>query len=314
MTRIAVRFLVITGVAVGLVGCGTAAQRPGVPAREPSVAAASKPVRPAAWAKAQARALARRMLAALPLPPGARPVAPAGVHAPVPIAAQTIGTPASLIDLGRLYLAKGSEQAVIGYLRAHEPAGVSDTSLGSDGEGGRTTRFVSYFENSTPDGVDNAMLVASMLPDPRGGTLLRVDAEVIWCLPRTAAERIDPARYRAVVVAVHPFPPRPAASAKTFTARPVIARLARMLNVMHTVGGTMYSCPVFSEGYRLVFEPRSSSAKMVVVTEVACGLLNVAAGTAPQPELTGSQSLANLIGALVPTRTRASGPSVTRAG
>jgi hypothetical protein len=317
MTRNAVRFGVMTGVAAGLVGlagCGTAAQLPGAAARSPAATAARKPVNPAAWAKAQARALARRMLAAQSLPPGARAVAAAGVPAPVPVAAQTIGAPGSLIEVGRLYLASGTEQAIIGYLRGHTPAGVSNTSFGSDGADGRTTRFVSYFEKSTPDGVDSAMLVASMLPDPRGGTLLRVDAEVVWCLPRTAAEHVNPAGYRAVVIAVHPFPPRPAVRAKTFTARSVIAKLARMLNVMHTVGGTLYSCPVFSEGYRLVFEPRSPSAKKLVVTEVACGFLDVAVGTAAQPALSGGGSLANLISRLVPTRTRASGHSVMRAG
>jgi hypothetical protein len=317
MTPNAARFLVTTGVAaglVGLVGCGAAAQRSGVQAAGPSVAAASHAENPAAWAKAQARTLARRMLAAQSLPPGARAIAAAGVHAPVPAVAQTIGAPGSLIDVSRLYLARGTEQAVIGYFRGHTPAGVSNVGYGSDGEYARTTRFVSYFENSTPDGVDSAMLVASMLPDPRGGTLLRLDAEVVWCLPRTAAEHVDPASYRAVVIAVHPFPPRPAVRAKTFTARSVITKLARMLNVMHTVGGTMYSCPVFSEGYRLVFEPRSPSAKRFVATEVPCGFLNVAVGTAAQPELSGSEGLAHLVGRLVPARTRASGHSVMRVG
>jgi len=59
-----------------------------------------------------------------------------------------------------------------------------------------------------------------------GGSLLRADAQVTWFPPRTQAQHVDPARFRAVTVSATLFNSRRHTARRTFTAGAVIARLA----------------------------------------------------------------------------------------
>jgi len=207
--------------AVSLAGCGTvrvpsastpsarpgaATSAPGLPTRlahsslttpAPGLAA------PPAGSRAEATALAGRLLSLLELPAGARRLPatslPPSLREP---ATEVAGASASL-DLYRLFAVPQPLDALAGALAARVPAGLSLGSTGqSSGPGEVTTREVGYAPRSVPAGIYSAQLVVTMAPAASGGSLLRADAEVIWYPPRTAAEYIDPARYHVLTVTV----------------------------------------------------------------------------------------------------------------
>src|SRR5258708_23212419 len=196
--------VIAAGVVIGLTGCGTAtvitgAHKPPADARHRArVTGAERIADPAAWAKAQARTLVRRMLARQAIPARARPLR-AGRHAPWALQlAENINDPGHSVRLGRVYLVPSPESVVIGFFRSHIPAGWADSSFGAGGTD--PEQSTDYRLAAMPDGVSGTLFFVGVLPAGPGRTWLRVDAMVDWCLPRTPAEHINAARYRAVVV------------------------------------------------------------------------------------------------------------------
>jgi len=233
----AMYLVLAAGVVIGLIGCGTAKvitsahKLPASVRHHASVTVAERIADPAAWAKAQARSLAMRMLARQAIPAGARPLS-VSHHVPWALQlAQNINDPGYDVRLTRLYLVPSPVSAVIGFLQTHYPKGSAGGGYGSGGTD--PEQFITYRQATMPDGVSGTLFFAGVVPASRGRTWLRVDAMVDWCLPRTPAEYINPARYRAIVVTEFQ-----AASGRTKTARltapAVIAEVARQLNALHT--------------------------------------------------------------------------------
>jgi hypothetical protein len=262
--------------------------------------AALRSTNPSAWAKAQARALARSMLARQKLPPHARLVR-LGQYRPRWLqAAAIIGGAERPIDIGRVYLVRLPEPNVINFLEAHEPKGATGKSDGTDSSGPTTEEFVGYSPTAMPDGVCGAFLVGSMLPATSDRTWLRLDAQAVWCLPRSAAEHLAPARYRAVVVTNDRL--GSARVSKRFTSRRVIAELARKLNAMPISHAGGDFCPAFGGGYRLTFEPRPGAAKRVVATAEPCESVLLSVGGKSQPLLADTTGLGPLVDRLLGVR------------
>ncbi len=105
------------------------------------------------------------------------------------------------VDVKRFYSAPRSMAASYAYLRKHVPAGYRRTVTGSEGQDGKTVlELVVYNPKALPRGVDEADLVVGVVPGRHGGSVLRADGEVAWYPPRSAAERLRPAAYRAVTI------------------------------------------------------------------------------------------------------------------
>lgn len=283
----AICLVVAAGVVIGLTGCGTAkvvngAHKPPPDTRHHArLTIARRIADPAAWAKNQARTLARRMLARQAIPAGARPLR-AGQHVPWALQlGENINDPGHSVRLGRVYLVPSPESAVIGFLRSHFPSGSAEAGFGTGGTD--PEQSMTYTQAVMPDGVSGTLFFVGVLPAGPGRTWLRVDAMVDWCLPRTPAEHIDPAKYRAVVLTGFRLASR-GTKIRRFTAPSVITELARGLNAMHTVGDG-YSCPVFTGGDQLTFEPKAGQAPVVTVREGPCAILAVTVGGQKQPAL-----------------------------
>ncbi|HET9894219.1 MAG TPA: hypothetical protein VFQ44_04745 [Streptosporangiaceae bacterium] len=288
-------FVTAVSVAACLAGCGTQVE---VTGRHSGTHHPAMPVTPASQLRAQAKAVARafdsRLLALAPVPPGARQVRPAACP-PALKAAEHIGLPGRTIDLARFYRVPLRMASLRKFLRAHVPPGSVSSDSGSDRPVGAAEPFVAYTMKSGPDGVAGGQLVDSMRPAPGGGTCLRIDAQAIWALPRSAAEHVDPAEYRAVEVTMHRTLPNAGTVTKAFTARPVIAEFARRLNAMPTASGLPMPCPFFASVFRLVFEPKSPSGERIAVAAAPCESVDVKVGGSPQPALTDSTGLASLV-------------------
>jgi len=239
------------------------------------------------------------MLARQKLPPHARLLRRAQYRPRWLQAAEILGGGERPIDIGRVYFVRLPETNVIDFLQVHEPKGSAGQG-GSDSSGPTTEEFVGYTLTAVPDGVCGALMLGSMLPATSDRTWLRLDAQVVWCLPRSAAEHIDPAGYRAVVVTNDRLGSTPVT--KRFTSGRVIAELARKLNAMPISHAAGDFCGAFAGGYRLTFEPRPGAARRVVATARPCESVLISVGGVRQPLLADTTRLGALVDHLLGVR------------
>jgi len=284
--------------AVLLAGCGTrmagppASDRVVTPASAVAAGAQARAGRePPAGSRARAQALAGQLLTRLALPPGARPVRlrvlPPSLRQP-----QIGGVWTHAADVHRLFLVREPVTAVRGFLRTHLPAGLFLSSEGQGaGAGAITMESLSFGLRAPPPGIDNAELDTAVVPAPGGGSLLRADAEVIWYPARSAAERVDPARYRAAMVTITLFNPRQHTIRRAITSGAVIAQLAGLVDGLHGAPYQPVSCPVIIASYRITFVPAAAPAPQVVVTPSGCMTVGVTVAGAAQPPLWGDSGL-----------------------
>jgi hypothetical protein len=202
-----------------------------------------------------------------------------------------------LVDLTKFYWLPLQPFVASRFLQAHAPAGTTTTGTGSgSGPGPGSYLMVSYSLKSPPAGIDQGtMLLATLAAGPRGGTIMRADAEVVWYPPRTAAEYVNPEAYRAVTISVTLVPRsgKPRVITRTFAKRAVMASLARVLDRLRTLAppGPL-SCPAMRVGatFSVRFVPAAGRAASLTVSPWGCiGDLITVSGKA-QPVLLDFQS------------------------
>ncbi len=286
---------------VALAGCGTATALP--------VTGHGKGHHggPPSGTRSASLRLARQLMARDPLPPGARglpqhPVPPGLRQVPGQIGVKT------LADIYRLFAVPASMRQTAAYIGKHAPAGMTSGGTGQiGGRHGVTEMDVEYFLNRTPRGVSSADLIDTIVPAPHGGALLRVDAQVIWYPPRSAAEYLVAKDFRAVRIdawlALSGRHVR-----RTFTSRGVIGRLTRVLNSLPASPGGLFPCPLEIVSYRLTFEPVAGHPEAVVNT-AGCTSDTISVGGVTQPALVDSGQFGTLVGKIMHIH-----PSLARPG
>lgn len=277
--------LIGISIALGLVltACGTR-PAPGLSASytTTSYTAASRGV-PPHGSRAASLALGRRMLRHLRVPPGSRVVRPRPVPRYLRQPAQGLGVPRR-VDVKRFYSAPRTARATYSYLRRHVPAGYRLVVTGTYGNGHGTVEwFVGYYRKSLPGGISDADLIVGVVPGRHGGSVLRGDGLVGWFPPRSAAEYLRPAAYRAVTITRTSLNSGHRTT-RTIRSRAALARLARLLNSRHAANGGPLTCPPGVPFYRLVFRPRAGHPRFVVTTSGCLGDRVVVAGRV-QPAL-----------------------------
>lgn len=253
--------------------------------------------------RAEAEAYGRRMLARLRLPGHAdrlpwparpvrslQPMLPANLH--------------NVTDLHALYRVSLAPAAVHAYLVAHTPAGMRAGDASQSGRAGTITDYdVDYNPAEPPAWIYDATLATAVVPAPGSGSLLRVDAQVAWYPPRSAAEHIAASRYRAVTATAPTRwngPPRPVT--RTFTARAVVARLAALVNGWPAQPDIVLNCPAITAAstlYRLVFVPASSRWPTITVKSDGCLSSGVQVDGHGQPALDDRGGLVTTIDRLL---------------
>jgi hypothetical protein len=248
-----------------------------------STAASSAAAVPAAWpagTKAQALAEARHLLALLRLPPGTKPVhltaLPSGMRAEPPPGA---GWAAA----GETLLTSRNPRAVWALLDAGPP-------FGMPAQYGPVLPQVSGIVLPAPaPGVDAAQVVVGVAPYASGKTLIAAYAYAAWLPYRTAAEYLDPSRFRSVTATVRfsPIQPGPTTT-RAFTSPVTIAKLAALLNASAPEPGTLLvarSCAPVGPVFTLTFTPKPARGPAVGVTAGFCGGIGIDVNGKPQPPL-----------------------------
>ena len=283
--------------AASLAGCGTASALPaGGPSSDPArTTQASAIPGPPAGSRAEATALAGKLLSRLRLPAGTRRLPPA--PAP-PFLSQPAEEPAdsALVDVHRFFAAPLPSNALSAYLVAHVPDGMASAGTGqASGPGEPTTLDVSYYlARRVPAGIYSAQVVLTMVPDGSGGSWLRADAQVIWYPPRTAAEYVDPARYHVLTMAVTVYGRKVHTIHKIVTSQADIARLAAALNRSPAEPPVAFACPASFVTYRLALSVSRHSRPVVVIwaNSISCGGSAITVDGRAQPALADDGAVA----------------------
>jgi hypothetical protein len=273
----------VAAVAVGalIAGCGFAHSWLGFAGR------AGSPVRgiharpwPPGGSPAIARAFGRRMLAGLVLPPGARRIG----FRRVPDRADLTGSD-NLVDVRSFFVVPMPMPALAVFLKDHPPGRALTSGTGtSNSQTGVTEDHIEFQWRSTPVGVTgDSQLVVSLAPGRRGSTVARVDAEVVWYPPRTAAEYVRADAIRSARITANFYNPTRHV-AKVITSGRAIARLATLLNGMRASDNSTTMCPMFGADYRVTFIGRGGQPR-IAVDAVGCLRDGVHVNGLTQPQL-----------------------------
>jgi hypothetical protein len=284
-------------VAASLAGCGTVRMSPvGDPsARSGATTSAPGIPAPPAGSRAEATALAEKLLSRLRLPAGTRrlPSTPAPPYLSQP-ASEPVDS--AVLDEHRFFAVVRPPAALSDYLVAHVPDGM--TSLGtsqSSGPGQPTTLGVGYYlARPVPAGIYSAQVDLTMVPDGSGGSLLRADAQVIWYPSRTAAEYVDPARYHVLTMTVTVDGRKVHTIHKVVTSQADITRLAEALDRSPAEPPVAINCPAIFVTYQLALSVSRHSRPVVMIwtNSISCGGTAITVNGRPQPGLADDGAVA----------------------
>jgi hypothetical protein len=291
--------VLVLATAASLAACGTVSvpAAGGAGAHPSGTTRAAADPGPPAGSRAEATALAGRLLSGLPAPAGARRLPATPLPASVR-AAFAAPAGADHLDLHRLFAVARPMDALAGVLAARVPAGLSLDGTGSGWvRSVETMREVDYAPRSVPPGIYSARLVLTMVPAAAGGSLLLADAQVIWYPARTSAEYIDPARYHVLTVAVTLYGSSVRTIHRVVTSRAVIARLAGALNRSQAEPPVAFGCPAIFAEYRLSLSVSRHTRPVVVITanEWSCGGTGITVDGRVQPALADGGAVAALV-------------------
>ena len=268
-------WLITAVAAIMLTGCATARVAATVHAAATVPAAATR-LAAGPGSQAKALALARRLVAEVRVPPGTRP---AGLSSLPPSLHDPLAPPGpGWASATRTVVAPGNAANVLETLLAHAPFG--------DGSARTVPVTVSTQLESPEPGVDVAVVDVSIMQYSRTTTLLAVRASAAWLPVRTAAEHLDPAHIRAVMLTQVYNNPARGQVRRTLASRVVIASLATLLNHLKpAVFELAPNCPMPLTSSTLKFMPANGNGGTVVVSTFGCGFDQVTVDGVSQPAL-----------------------------
>jgi hypothetical protein len=293
--------LAVAGVVVFLAGCGTVhAGRPAAPVTGAAAAARGTP-------QQQADADAASLLASF-IPP---PHAAAMTRSPVALLDQAPSEVVSANGVVRAgwWRVAGQPQAVLAWIRAHRPAGSSDTGGGGIGAappGGTLPptppypspqeSFVDFSLPDVPGVLVDRTVIAAVAADGQDRTAIGVYAEVLWLPARTAAELIPAAARMVTITPLSGYaPPARSDHQVTITDPTQVARIAAVVNTLPSQlpVGWMECGPSPGPGMRLTFRAISTGPVLAEVTahQELCPVVSLVIGGKTMPLLDGAETL-----------------------
>jgi hypothetical protein len=183
---------------------------------------------------------AHALLARAVLPAGAARLAqaPAGANL-IANDLPHVATP-DLSDAHAYWRVAGTPGAVLAYVGAHT-AHIGPAEPGSAGGPGGGYSWVQLALRPVAGVFDERSLVIKVVGLRDGATAVRVDAQVVWVIPRPSSERV-PAAVREIDVTRAP-PRKPATASVTVTSPATITKIVSLINALPTVQPYVMSCP-----------------------------------------------------------------------
>ena len=245
----------VAAAAVLLTGCGTAASQSGH-----EVPRGTVPAAPAGPMRDRALSLAWRLVGELQPPHGTRPVHLEKL--PPPLNQPQAPLPPGWVRVTETLKAPAQPKSAWTALLARTPLKVGPVEPGGNA--------VTVLPAPEP-GIDVAELSVALVQLSSSTVLIAAEAQAAWLPARTAAEHLNPARFRSVTISAQPW--RSRMTKRTVTAQADIARLTSIINagvpVPPSVAGGM-SCAPIATVYTLRFTPPAAAGPSAVVTLGAC--------------------------------------------
>jgi len=248
--------------------------------------------RPASAAADEATAVseASALLRELALPLGAIPssIEPAGDGGYLGSPVLDGIPPPELVDEHAWWLLSGTPVQVLAYIREHLPAGATIYNSPPSQSGSTSAYALLRWPAGTGE-IAERWLDLKVAQLPGGQSALRVDAQVLWVMPRT---EIPPGARLLRVLVERPEPPRPDNRRRyTVTSRKRIGAVATLINSLPVARPSLLvrSCPAAFGALRLVFY-RSAAAPplaIAVVSAGGCGGVELSVDGRAQPTLSG---------------------------
>ncbi len=278
----------------------------------PSGLGARSALAPESALSAQADAVA--MLGEVSLPPGSSESASDPAEAGSLLAAPGFGPPGTpnAVDEHAWWLVPASPAETLAYICAHLPHGTTQPmTFGGGLTGDVPENMIAAFTWPSSAGT----LAVWVVRRANGSTALRVDAEVVWVIPRPAAARI-PASARLLTISVHKSGRtligieskrlavlRRLPSRVTSIAR--IKRVVAMLNELSVHQPGIRHCPMEpGASVQLSFYTRPSASPLAIadISTAGCGGVSLTVDKIAEPELEGGWSLVEEISRTLETR------------
>ena len=253
-----------------------------------------------------ARVDARWILSLARLPAGAT-AASADPAPDARLKSAALGTPGgALVDLHRFYRVAGSPAAALSWLRAHPPA--RSQPFGSGTVSGPGYRVDALAFSLRPNDRESARsLVVSVTAARGGGTALRVDAQVIWIVPRPSTEAV-PRGVRFVTATGRSVD---ILTGRVTTTGPVdvttpgkVARIVSLVNGLPLAQPGPIACPLDTgAGAVLKFYDRQGGPVVAQADagESGCGLISFWLHGKVEPPLSGGPGLIEHLNRLLGT-------------
>jgi hypothetical protein len=190
---------------------------------------------------------AQGLLGLVHVAPGWAPAA----SAPTPWLTQPVSDPATpnLVDRYQLWTTPGTVEAVQAWVGAHPPTGSRPAGSATGSQNGTLVETGLTFGYSPTAGhFESRQLIVATSPLPRGGSGIRVDAQVVWFPSRPAAEMV-PGAVTGVTATVFRRGSPGAGSSETviatatFTDHRVVTFLAGIVDSLPTAVPGARSCP-----------------------------------------------------------------------
>jgi hypothetical protein len=237
-------------------------------ARPTPAAAQGEQAAPPSGTRAESRRLARRLLARVVLPAGARVYH--GKHVPAPLrgpAGEIVADHS--VDVHKVFAERQSLRRTFEFLTHHHPAGLSSDGTGETYklEHGRRVVLeedVTYVPDRIGRDFSAIAVTVEVTSTARGHSMSRADVQVLWYPPRSAAEHLTARDFRAVRIHAWIYGKNESQVTRTFRQQAIIGKLARVLNSRPASPGGWESCPLITETYELTFVPVRSHAEVTV--------------------------------------------------
>jgi hypothetical protein len=224
----------------------------------------------AASNRASAGADVRALLGRVILPAGAvrlsgQPPGGGAIDNPDPEQA----TP-DIADVHAWWRVPGTLASVVAFEKAHAPAGSSSAGSGGGtslvtpgGHATAITAFVAFAFPAQGAVLGSRMLIVKATALGAQSVAVRVDAQDVWEIPRSAAERI-PAGVQEIDVA-RAIPGRPPTLSQSVTDPGKVARIVAMIDALPIVQPGTIACPMFVlNAPRVTFTFRASAGGRVL--------------------------------------------------
>jgi hypothetical protein len=249
---------------------------------------------------------ARRILSLARLPAGATAESADPARRALLKSAALSTAGGALVDLHRFYRVPGSPNAVLAWLRDHPPAGTRPLGSGTvSGPGYRVDGLA--FSLRPTDRESARSLVVSVTAARGDGTALRVDAQVVWIVPRQSTEavprgvRLVTATGRSVDILTGRVTTTGPADV---TAPDKVARIVRLVNELPIVQPGAIACPLDTgAGAVLKFYDRQGGAVVAQADAGAsgCGVVGFWLQGRVEPALSGGPGLIDRVNRLLGT-------------